>query len=124
MKHIYYLPEQLEKIVPASKMITKLHNYIQTFSQSNTEKSRSLLYYIYFLAIRGKFGMAKHLMLTSCIYDDIDKKDIETQILYNHTITQLGISAFKNGLYEYAHQFLSEIQCTTRSKEMLGQDLH
>jgi len=123
IKHLYYLPQSVEQSYPVGQKVGQLHNYICQFSHSSIEKSRSLLYYIYHLAIRGKFEMARHLLVVSSISDDADRKDIETQILYNHTIVQVGLAAFKCGEYELCHQFLSEIQCTTKCREMLGQSL-
>ncbi|MES1906056.1 MAG: Eukaryotic translation initiation factor 3 subunit C, partial [Paramarteilia canceri] len=84
MKHIFYLPASTEKKYPTAEKISHCYNFIQHFSSNGSEKARSTLYYIYYLSLRDDFYLAKHLMLISCIYDDIEKRDIETQILYNH----------------------------------------
>lgn len=54
----------------------------------------------------------------SHIQDTIQSSDISTQILYNRTIVQLGLSAFRFGEY----QILVDIQSRNRIKEFLGND--
>lgn len=48
---------------------------------------------------------------------------IAPQILYNRTMVQLGICAFRQGMIKDAHNALLDIQSSGRAKELLGQGL-
>uniref|UniRef100_A0A8C3P4A9 Eukaryotic translation initiation factor 3 subunit C n=1 Tax=Chrysemys picta bellii TaxID=8478 RepID=A0A8C3P4A9_CHRPI len=48
---------------------------------------------------------------------------LSPQILYNRTMVQLGICAFRQGMTKDAHNALLDIQSSGRAKELLGQGL-
>jgi translation initiation factor 3 subunit C len=87
------------------------------------EKTRAILEEIYFLSIQNKFYEAKEIFLMSKLQDTIHRTDISTQILYNRTITQIGLCAFRLGLYSHCYQWLSEIVTSQRTKELLAQGI-
>lgn len=56
----------------------------------------------------------------SHIQDVIDKVDTKTMILYNRALVTMGLSAFRKGLVQKAHDCLSGI-CSGRVRELLAQ---
>jgi len=59
----------------------------------------------------------------SHLQDSINNADPSIQILYNRTMVQLGICAFRHGEINEAHNALLDFVASRRSKELLGQGL-
>lgn len=55
--------------------------------------------------------------------ESVHMLDPATQILYNRTMVQLGLCAFRHGHIKEAHHALLDIQSSGRAKELLAQGL-
>jgi translation initiation factor 3 subunit C len=119
IEHIYYKISDQSSI----ELIDHLCKYIYTNDTLNRTRTRASLCQIYHLTKYNYYNKARDLMLMCHMQDTIQSSDISTQILYNQTIVQLGLCAFRFGMIEEAHQALVDIQSGHRIKELLGQDI-
>ena len=61
------------------------------------------------------------MLLMSHLQENIHVADVSTQILYNRTLVQVGLCAFRAGLIYESQSSLQEICGTNRLKELLAQ---
>ncbi|KAK3340043.1 eukaryotic translation initiation factor 3 subunit C [Neurospora tetraspora] len=143
LDHVYYKPAQVVKILEenawkqvsaeadseitprsqsgdAGKLINILSNYLFENSEGII-RARAMLCQIYFLALHDEYYKSRDLMLTSHLQETIANFDIATQILYNRTLVQVGLCAFRKGLVYDAQNTLQEICGSGRQKELLAQ---
>ncbi|KAJ3463959.1 hypothetical protein MRS44_008745 [Fusarium solani] len=127
LEHVYFKPAQVVKtfeencwktvgdsvesvITPrdqaqnAGNLVNVLCNYL--FSNSDgIIRARAMLCQVYFLALHGEYYKARDMI----------------QILYNRTLVQVGLCAFRKGLVYDAQNTLQEICGSGRQKELLAQ---
>ncbi|KAI7857076.1 eukaryotic translation initiation factor 3 subunit 8 N-terminus-domain-containing protein [Circinella umbellata] len=140
LDHLYYKPEQViqstetmaksmlpdyitSNVITAeepSQLIHQLCTYLYKQSAS-VLRTRAMLCHIYHYALHRHFHTARDMLLMSHLQDSIHQADISTQILYNRTIVQIGLCAFRDGLIKESHACLQEIQGSGRVKELLAQ---
>ncbi|XP_033119339.1 eukaryotic translation initiation factor 3 subunit C-like [Anneissia japonica] len=101
----------------------RMCKYIYTKDSTNRIRTRAMLCHIYHHAMHDRWYKARDLMLMSHLQDNITHSDIPTQILYNRTLVQLGLCAFRHGNVKDAHNALLDIQSGGRAKELLAQGL-
>jgi translation initiation factor 3 subunit C len=82
-----------------------------------------MLCQIYFLALQDDYYRARDLALMSHLTENIGSFDVSTQILFNRTLVQIGLCAFRAGLCYEAQGVLQEICGSGRQKELLAQGL-
>ncbi|KAK1749367.1 eukaryotic translation initiation factor 3 subunit 8 N-terminus-domain-containing protein [Echria macrotheca] len=143
LDHVYYKPAQVIKRLEESfwkeassnldSLITpraqsgepnQLINTLCTYLFENSEgiiRARAMLCQIYFLALHDEYYRARDMMLTSHLQENIPNFDITSQILYNRTLVQVGLCAFRKGLVYDAQNTLQEICGSGRQKELLAQ---
>jgi translation initiation factor 3 subunit C len=83
-----------------------------------------MLCHIYNHALHNDFHTARDMLLMSHLQESIHSADVGTQILYNRTVVQLGLCAFRCGLIKESQSILQDIFATQRIKELLAQGLH
>ncbi|KAG6013774.1 Translation initiation factor 3 subunit c [Claviceps lovelessii] len=143
LEHVYFKPAQVIKtledncakaveeetdsvITPRGKsedangLVNILCNYL--FSNSDgIIRARAMLSQVYFLALHGDYYKARDMMLMSHLQDTIPNFDVQSQILYNRTLVQVGLCAFRKGLVYDAQNTLQDICGSGRQKELLAQ---
>ncbi|OJD39830.1 eukaryotic translation initiation factor 3 subunit c [Diplodia corticola] len=86
-------------------------------------RARAMLCEIYHLALHDHYYKARDMMLMSHLQEGISNFDVNTQILFNRTLVQVGLCAFRAGLVYEAQTSLQEICGSNRQKELLAQGL-
>ncbi|KAI1851380.1 hypothetical protein JX265_000386 [Neoarthrinium moseri] len=143
LEHVYYKPAQVVKILEenawktapagfestitpqadvadATNLLNVLCNYLFINSEGII-RARAMLCQIYFLALHDEYYRARDMMLMSHLQETINSFDVLTQILYNRTLVQVGLCAFRKGLVYDAQNTLQEICGSGRQKELLAQ---
>lgn len=142
MKHIYYKNDLminainqkfniklskedylLQSIESPRELIKKLSDKIYQYLDDKS-KLKATLYDIYFLSVHNNFTDAKNLFNLSNSYEMIATfKDEQLKTLFNRTLAELGLSAFRTGKLQDALAFLNPLcsNGTTKLKEYLSQ---
>jgi len=145
LEHLYFKPNQVvdileqetldalptsidSKITPraSSSDASTLVETLAGFLFKNSDgiiRARAMLCQIYFLALHDEYYRARDMMLMSHLQETISTFDVATQILFNRTLTQVGLCAFRAGLVYEAQNSLQEICGSQRQKELLAQGL-
>ncbi|CAK7234369.1 Translation initiation factor 3 subunit c [Sporothrix eucalyptigena] len=143
LEHIYFKPAQVVKILEenswkavsagvdstispraSSSDPNSLLNALCGYLFANSEgiiRARAMLCQIYFLALHDDYYRARDMMLMSHLQETINSFDVQSQILYNRTLVQVGLCAFRKGLVYDAQNTLQEICGSGRQKELLAQ---
>jgi len=132
IEHLYYKFEKLEPSAdeaPATpqetgiQTIERLCKYIYVNDGGDRLRPKAMLCHIYYLSLHDEWYQARDLMLMSHLQESVHMLDPATQILYNRTMVQLGLCAFRHGHIKEAHHALLDIQSSGRAKELLAQGL-
>ncbi|CAI7615872.1 unnamed protein product [Penicillium discolor] len=145
LEHIYFKPANVIAIVEQAKdkavptniesavtatyksgdiqsLVASICNYLFEHSDG-IPRARAMLCQIYFLALHDQYYKSRDLMLMSHLTENIATFDVSTQILFNRTLVQIGLCAFRAGLIYEAQNTLGEICGSGRQKELLAQGI-
>jgi translation initiation factor 3 subunit C len=104
----------------ADELIKVLCTYI--FQKGDTtQRARSMMFQIYWLALQDHYYEARDYALMSHLTESISTFDTPTQVLFNRALVQIGMAAFRKGLISDAQSTLQEICGSNRQKELLAQ---
>jgi len=84
-------------------------------------KVKAILLQSFHHAIHNRYFQAQDLVLKSQLAKTIAKQQIQNQIFYNRTAVQIGLAAYRLGLFEECNSVLSEICQNPKLKESLAQ---
>lgn len=109
-------PAQVDAVALISQLCSVL------YKQGNTLlRARAVLSLIYQYALSDEYYKARDLMLMSHLQSQIHSAEPATQVLFNRSLVQVGLCAFRAGFIQDALQSLQEICGPSRLKELLGQ---
>jgi len=144
LEHVYCKPDAviqpLEAAVPdlPSKIFTPPSSPSDSSSYSSSElihalcaylyktdnsllQTRAALCQIFNYGLHDEYYRARDLLLMLHLQETVHGADVGTQIMYNRTVVQLGLSAFRLGLIKESQSILQDIFATQRVKELLAQ---
>jgi len=101
-------------------LVHKLATFLYRSADDRT-RIRALLCHVYFLAIHNRYSEARDMLLMSHIQDSINDADVDTRILFNRTMAQLGLCAFRVNETRQALFCLADLYQSNRIKELLAQ---
>eukprot|EP00397_Hematodinium_sp_SG-2012_P008354 GEMP01008412.1.p1 GENE.GEMP01008412.1~~GEMP01008412.1.p1 ORF type:complete len:1006 (+),score=263.00 GEMP01008412.1:74-3019(+) len=86
---------------------------------------RALLCQVYHLALHDHYRKARNLLHFSNAVERVSEMatDVNTQILYNRVLGQLGLCAFRQMMIYEAHNALVELCMYMKTKELLAQGM-
>ncbi|RDB16856.1 Eukaryotic translation initiation factor 3 subunit C [Hypsizygus marmoreus] len=142
LEHIYSKPNPVVQALEAAADASEIKPNMSLTAQTTTSalihalcvhlyksgnsllRTRAMLSHIYHHALHNDFHTARDMLLMSHLQESIHSADVATQILYNRTVVQLGLCAFRSGLIKEAQATLQDIFTTQRVKELLAQGVH
>jgi translation initiation factor 3 subunit C len=123
LEHIYAKPcTVVTKYFSSAASVVEFCRYLYEKAPER-QKVRALLFHVYWLAIHDNYIKARDLMLFSHVQESLANFDIATQILYNRSLVQVGLAAFRSGHFKETYFALQELCSTGRPKELLAQGL-
>ena len=121
------MPQALDSSITPRNQPLESPQLVETLStylfRNSTDiiRARAYLCQVYFFALHDRYYKARDMLLMSHLQETIATFNVQTQILFNRTLVQVGLCAFRNGLIYEAQNTLQEICGSGRQKELLAQ---
>lgn len=88
-------------------------------------KTKAILQHIYHLALHDQYYEARDMMLMTRMYEIVNTTtDPSPKILYNRALVQIGLAAFRNGLFSETQIHLSDFMSSNKYREWLAQGVY
>lgn len=114
---LYFKPQEA-----GDKIASRVHVIFATGELST--QYRALLMQIYHHALHDRYHEARDMLLQSHLASTMtDNSDPDLVLLVNRCLVQLGMSAFRLGLFKEAHSLLADICAQGKAKELLAQGI-
>ncbi|OMJ21966.1 Eukaryotic translation initiation factor 3 subunit C [Smittium culicis] len=134
VEFLYFRPEQViisveaamakklgtEPSTDSDVLMHELCTYLYSHS-SPMLRARAMLMHIYSHSLHKRYYIARDMFLMSHVQDNILQADVATQILFNRSLAQLGLAAFRLGLFAESFGHLQDIMSSGKVRELLGQ---
>lgn len=121
------IPSQLDSSITPRANDADIDSLVQTLStylfkhSADIIRARAYLCQVYYFALHDHYYKARDMLLMSHLQETIANFPINTQILFNRTLVQVGLCAFRANLVYESQNTLQEICGSGRQKELLAQ---
>ncbi|KAF6221811.1 hypothetical protein HO133_001779 [Letharia lupina] len=121
------IPSQLDSSITPRANDADIDSLVQTLStylfkhSADIIRARAYLCQVYYFALHDHYYKARDMLLMSHLQETIANFPINTQILFNRTLVQVGLCAFRADLVYESQNTLQEICGSGRQKELLAQ---
>ncbi|KAL9073740.1 MAG: hypothetical protein Q9161_002778 [Pseudevernia consocians] len=121
------IPSQLDSSITPRTNDADVDSLVQTLStylfkhSADIIRARAYLCQVYYFALHDHYYKARDMLLMSHLQETIANFPINTQILFNRTLVQVGLCAFRANLVYESQNTLQEICGSGRQKELLAQ---
>ena len=121
------IPTELDSEITPRAQDSNIDTLVQTLStylfkhSTDIIRARAYLCQVYYFALQDQYYKARDMLLMSHLQETISNFPINTQILFNRTLVQVGLCAFRANLVYESQNTLQEICGSGRQKELLAQ---
>ena len=121
------MPVQLNSEITPRQSGFTIDALVQTLStflfrhSADIIRARAYLCQVYYFALHDQYYKARDMLLMSHLQETIANFPVNTQILFNRTLVQVGLCAFRANLVYESQNTLQEICGSGRQKELLAQ---